>query len=151
MRFRLLMVTVLCLVLTAPLIAADVSSDVPLPKNLQLQGKTPAALTARTWSGTWKNPSQPAVGLNAIIVFEKVAGKQANIIYAYGDSPELKIKAGWSRYTVNLQTEGKQLKFSFTSKLGNVLDFEMAGDKMNGSMQGRDVKVVMTPYRLGKK
>lgn len=152
MRFRLLMVTVLCLVLTAPLIAADAPSDVPLPKDLQLQGKTPAALTARTWSGRWRNPaSPPAEGLNAIIVFEKVAGKQADIIYAYGDSPELKIKAGWARYAVNLRTEGNKLKFSFTSKLGNVLDFEMVGHKMDGTMQGRNVKVVMTPYQLGKK
>ncbi len=151
MRFRLIMVTVLCLVLTAPLIAAGVMSNVPLPQDLQIQGKAPAALTARAWSGTWKNQSQPAAGLDAIIVFEKVSGNKASIIYAYGDSPELKIKAGWARYAVNLQGEGKQLKFSFTSKLGNVLDFEMVGDKLQGSMQGKNVKVVMAPYQLGKK
>ncbi len=132
-------------------LAAGVMSDVPLPQDLRLQGQPPAALTARTWSGTWKNPSQPAVGLNAIIVFEKVAGNKADLIYAYGDSPELKIKAGWARYKVQLRPEGNKLKFSFTSKLGNVLAFEVAGEKMAGSMQGKNVKVEMTPYQLGKK
>jgi hypothetical protein len=73
MRFRLMVVTILCLVLITPLIAADVPNDVPLPKNLQLEGKTSAALIARAWSGRWSNPaSPPAEGLNAILIFQKV-------------------------------------------------------------------------------
>jgi len=152
MRFRLLLVTVICLVLTAPLSAGDMFSDVPLPKGLLLKGNTPSGLADRGWGGRWRNPaSPPAEGLNAIIIFERVAGKQAKIIYAYGNSPELKIKPGWARYSVDLLTEGDKLKFSFTSKLGHVLDFETAGDKLNGSMRGRNVKVVMTPYQLVKK
>ncbi|MDD2902804.1 MAG: hypothetical protein PHU44_10270 [Syntrophales bacterium] len=152
MRFRLLTATVFCLVLTASLNAAGMFSDVPLPKDLQLQGKMPAALTARAWSGRWRNPaSPPGAGLNAIIIFERVAGKKAQIIYAYGDSPELQIKAGWARYEADLLTAGKKVRFSFTSKLGHVLDFEMAGAKLRGSMRGRNVKILMTPYQLGKK
>lgn len=151
MRFRLIIVTVLCLVLTAPLNAADVYSDVPLPKALRLQGKAPSALTARAWGGRWRNPAAPpAEGLNAVLIMEKVAGNQADIIYAYGNYPELQIKPGWARYAVKLVSEGKKLKFSFTSKLGHVLDFEMEGDRLSGSMRGKNVKMVMTPYQLEK-
>ncbi|MEW6660674.1 MAG: hypothetical protein AB1424_18690 [Thermodesulfobacteriota bacterium] len=152
MRFRLIIVTILCLVLTSPLIAADLYSDVPLPKDLRLQGKAASGLTARAWSGRWRNPaSPPAEGLNAILIFEKVAGKKAAIIYAFGDSPELKIKAGWARHKVDLVTAGKKSRFSFTSKLGHVLDFEMEGDKLNGNLRGKQVNVVMTPCKLGEK
>lgn len=152
MRFKLIIVAILCLVFSAPLNAAELYSDVPLPKNLRLKEKAPAGLTARAWSGRWRNPaSPPAEGLNAIVIFEKVAGKKANIIYAYGNSPELKIQAGWARYKVELVTEGKKSKFSFTSKLGHVLNFEMEGDKLTGNLWGKQVTVVMTPCELGKK
>jgi hypothetical protein len=152
MRFRLIILAILCLVLTAPLHAAELYSDVTLPKDLRLQGKTPSGLTARAWSGRWTNPgSPPAEGLNAILIFEKVAGKKATIIYAFGDSPELKIKPGWARHKVNLLSEGKNVKFSFTSKLRNVMDFELDGDKLKGSLRGKQVKVEMTPCELGKK
>lgn len=152
MRIRLILATILCLALAAPLFAADVPADVPLPKTLKLKGSMPPELTARAWSGRWRNPeSPPAEGLNAILIFEKVAGKKAKIIYAYGNSPELKIKAGWARYSVDLLTEGKKLKFSFTSKLGHVLDFEAESGGLNGSLQGRNVKVAMTPFKLKKK
>ena len=149
MRFRLIMVTVLCLVLTAPLNAEVVYPDVPLPEVLRLKGDMPSALRERVWSGRWRNPaSPPEEGLNAVIIFEKVAGKKANIIYAYGNYPELQIKPGWGRYTVDLVTNGNKLKFTFTSKLGHVLDFEAEGDKLKGSMRGKQVKIVMTPYEL---
>jgi len=153
MRFRLIILAILCLLLTAPLHAAELYTDVTLPQDLRLQGRTPYGLTARSWSGRWRNPaSPPAEGLNAILIFEKVAGRRATIVYAFGDSPELKIKAGWARHQVNLLTEGKKFKFSFTSKLGHVLDFEMEGDKLKGSMQGKPVTVEMTPCCLpGKK
>jgi hypothetical protein len=152
MKFRLMLVTLFCLILTLPLNAADSAGDVPLPKDLRIQGKAPAGLTARAWSGRWKNPeSPPQEGLNAVLIFEKVSGKKAGVIYAYGDSPELKIKAGWARYSVNLATEGNKIKFSFTSKLGHVLDFEAEGDKLKGSLQGKNVKIVMAPLQLGKK
>lgn len=152
MRFRLIIVTLLCLVITSPLIAADLYGDVPLPQDLRLQGKAPSGLTARAWSGRWRNPvSPPAEGLNAILIFEKVSGKKAAIIYAFGDSPELKIKAAWARHKVDLLSQGKKLKFSFTSKLGNVMDFELEGDKLQGSLRGKQVKVEMTPCKLGKK
>ena len=152
MRFRLIIVTILCLVLSASLNAADLYSDVPLPKDLRLQGKTPSGLKAPAWSGRWRNPaSPPAEGLNAILIFEKAAGKKATVIYAFGDSPELKIKQGWARHKVDLLSEGKKSKFSFTSKLGHVLDFEMEGDRLKGSMRGKQVTVEMTPCELGKK
>ncbi|RJR33394.1 MAG: hypothetical protein C4567_16935 [Deltaproteobacteria bacterium] len=152
MKFKLVLITLICLALALPLNAADKPGDVPLPKDLRIQGKAPAALTARAWSGRWRNPeAPPQEGLNAVLIFEKVAGKKARIIYAYGDSPELKIKAGWARYPVNLATEGNKTKFSFTSKLGHVLDFEMEGDKIKGSLQGKNVKIVMAPLQLGKK
>jgi hypothetical protein len=95
--------------------------------------------------------SPPAEGLNAILIFEKVTGPKATLIYAYGNFPQLKIKPGWNKYTVNLLPQGKKLTFSFTSKLGHVLDFVIEGDRLTGSMRGRNVKVVMTPYRLGQK
>jgi len=152
MKLKLMIVAILCLVLSAPLHAAELYSDVTLPKDLRLQGKTPSGLTARAWSGRWRNPaSPPAEGLNAILIFEKVSGKKATIIYAFGDSPELKIKPGWARYKVDLLSEGKKLKFSFTSKLGNAMDFELEGDKLQGSLRGKQVKVEMTPCELGKK
>jgi len=152
MRLKLIIIAILCLVLSAPLSAAELYSDVSLPQDLRLQGKAPAGLTAAAWSGRWKNPaSPPAEGLNAILIFEKVAGKKADIIYAYGNSPELKIKPGWARYKVDLVAEGKKVRFSFTSKLGNVLNFEMEGEKLTGKMQGKQVTVVMTPCKLGKK
>ncbi|MHB8070115.1 MAG: hypothetical protein ACYDIC_19660 [Desulfobaccales bacterium] len=152
MKLKLILVGILCLVLSAPLHAADSSSDVPLPKDVQLQGKMPPELTAQAWSGRWRNPaSPPAEGLNAILIFEKVAGKKANIIYAVGNAPELKIKPGWARYTVDLLTDGQKVKFSFTSKMGNVLDFALEGGKLKGNMRGKQVAVEMTPYQLGKK
>jgi hypothetical protein len=52
------------------------------------------------------------------------------VIYAYGNSPELHIKPGWARYAVALVREGKKLKFSFTSKLGHVLEFVMEGNRL---------------------
>jgi hypothetical protein len=152
MRFQLILIGILCLVLTAPLQAVETFSDVPLPQGLTLPGKMPAGLTAQAWRGRWRNPTAPpAEGLNAILIIEKVTGKKASIIYAYGDSPELNIKPGWARYKVNLVNDGKKLKFSFTSKLGHGLDFELVGDRLTGSMRGRNVKIVMTPYELGKK
>lgn len=153
MRARLIILAILCLFLTAPLLAVELYTDVALPKDLRLQGRTPYGMAARSWSGRWRNPaSPPAEGLNAILIFEKIAGKRATIVYAYGDSPELKIKAGWGRYQVALIPEGKKLKFSFTSKLGHVLNFEIEGDKLKGTLQGKPVTVEMTPCCLpGKK
>jgi len=152
MRLKLIMAIIVCLMITAPLHAADAFNDVPLPQTLQLQGKAPAALTARAWRGRWRNPAAPAAeGLNAILIIEKVAGNKADIIYAYGNYPELQIKPGWARYKVALVSVGKKLKFSFTSKLGHALDFELEGDKLTGSMRGRNVKIAMTPYQLKEK
>ena len=152
MKLKLIMVAILCLVLSVPLNAADLYGDVTLPKDLRLQGKTTSGLTARAWSGRWRNPgAPPAEGLNAILIFEKVSGKKATIIYTFGDSPELKIKPGWARHKVDLLSGGKKLKFSFTSKLGNVMDFELEGDKLKGSLRGKQVKVEMTPCELWKK
>lgn len=121
--------------------------SVPLPQQIQIIPPDPnlppeiKALSGK-WGGRWWNPrSDIKEGFDAILIVEEIVnGRQAKIIYAWGDCKEWKSVRNWTRVEVNITTQNKtgEAILFFTSPRGLKYEFslEKDGNELTGICTG---------------
>jgi len=102
--------------------AASTPAQTPLPQDISIAAPSSAvapdaAAFSGVWLGAWGNE------LPTALVVEQIGSDgEAHVIYAWGDSPLKRIKAGWNRQTGHISKGKLQL----SSKGGPKIDFTAA-------------------------